>query len=95
MSNAKAVSTSLAAHFKLSAALCSTDATAKGLMYSIPYESAVGSTMYLMVRIRPNIAYAVGKVSRYMSNLGREHWEAVKWIMRYIKGSLETRLYIV
>lgn len=73
MSNAKVVSTQLAPHFKLSAALCPTDAIAKVLMSSIPYESAVGSTMYLMVRTRPDISYAVAKVSRYMSNPGREH----------------------
>lgn len=70
MSNAKAISTPLAAHFKLSAALCPTDATAKGLKSSIPYESAVGSIMYLIVHTRRDIAYAVGKMSRYMSNRG-------------------------
>lgn len=50
MSNAKAVSTSLAAHFKLSVALCPTDAIAKVLMSSIPYESALDNIMYLMLR---------------------------------------------
>lgn len=92
MSYAKAVSTPLAAHFKLSAAFCPIDAPAKRLMSSIPYESAVGSIMYLMLRTRPDIAYVVGKVSRYMSNPKREHWEAIKWIMRYIKASLDTGL---
>ncbi|OAE35298.1 hypothetical protein AXG93_392s1470 [Marchantia polymorpha subsp. ruderalis] len=89
MSNAKAVITPLAAHFKLSATLCPIDATAKELMSSISYENAVGSIMYLMVCTRPDITYVVGKVSRYMSNPGREHG---KWIMRYIKGSLDTGL---
>jgi hypothetical protein len=27
-----------------------------------------------------------------MSNPGKQHWEAVKWIMRYLKGSSETCL---
>ena len=36
---------------------------------------------------RPYIAHAVGVVSRYMNNLGKEHWEAVKWILRYLRGT--------
>jgi hypothetical protein len=27
----------------------------------------------------------VGVVSRYMNNPGKEHWEEVKWIIRYLK----------
>uniref|UniRef100_A0A2N9IBW6 Integrase catalytic domain-containing protein n=1 Tax=Fagus sylvatica TaxID=28930 RepID=A0A2N9IBW6_FAGSY len=34
----------------------------------------------------------VGVVSRYMSNPGKQHWEAVKWILRYLKGTLGTSL---
>lgn len=73
MSNIKAISIPLAAHFKLLVALFPIDATAKGLISSIPYESAVGSIIYLMVCTRPNITYAIGKVSRYMSNFKRMH----------------------
>jgi hypothetical protein len=43
--------------------------------------------MYAMVCTRPDIAQAVGVVSRYLSNPGRDHWEAVKWILRYLRGS--------
>ena len=92
MEGAKAVTTPLASHFKLSAASCPTSAVEKGLMSKVPYESAVGSLMYLMVCTRPDIAYAVGKVSRYMSNPGKVHWEAVKWILRYLKGTLKAGL---
>uniref|UniRef100_A0A2N9ESU1 CCHC-type domain-containing protein n=1 Tax=Fagus sylvatica TaxID=28930 RepID=A0A2N9ESU1_FAGSY len=48
--------------------------------------------MYAMVCTRPDIAHAVGVVSRYMSNPGKQHWEAVKWILRYLKGTLGTSL---
>ena len=37
--------------------------------------------MYAMVCTRPDIGYAVGVVSRFMSNPGKEHWNAVKWIL--------------
>ena len=92
MASAKVVTTPLAPHFRLSAAASPTDAVEKGLMSKIPYESAVGSIMYLMVCTRPDIAYVVGKVSRYMSNPGKIHWEAVKWILRYLKGTVNVGL---
>ncbi|XP_070039108.1 secreted RxLR effector protein 161-like [Nicotiana tomentosiformis] len=56
-------------------------------MSKVSYASAVGSLMYVMVCTRPDIAYAVGVVSRYMSYPGKEHWEGVKWILRYLKGT--------
>jgi len=45
-----------------------------------------------MVCTRPDIAHAVGVVSRYMSNPGKQHWETVKWILRYLKGTSDTSL---
>ena len=59
----------------------------------IPYASAVGSLMYAMVYTRPDIANAVGVVSRYMANPGKEHWEAVKWLLRYLRGTSSTSLF--
>ena len=43
-------------------------------MKKVPYASAVGSFMYAMVYTRPDISHAVGVVSRFLSNSGREHW---------------------
>ena len=48
--------------------------------------------MYAMVATRPDLAYVVGVVSRYMSNPGRKHWEAVKHILRYLRGTTDARL---
>ena len=56
-------------------------------MSRVSYSSTVGILMYAMVCTRPNIAHAVGVVSRYMKNPGKEHWEAVKWILRYLRGT--------
>jgi hypothetical protein len=53
-------------------------------MSKVPYLSVVGSLMYVMVFTRPDIAHAVGVVSRCTNNLGKEHWVAVKWILRYL-----------
>ena len=40
-----------------------------------------------MVCTRSNITHAVGVVSKYMNNLGKEHWMAVHWILRYLRGT--------
>ena len=55
-------------------------------MQGVPYASACGSLLYAMVATRPDIAYAVGVVSRFMANPGKAHWNAVKSIMWYSKG---------
>jgi hypothetical protein len=43
--------------------------------------------MYAMVCTRPDIAHAVGVVSKYMSHPRLEHWNAIKWILRYLRGT--------
>ncbi|MCO5564617.1 hypothetical protein L7F22_018282 [Adiantum nelumboides] len=61
-------------------------------MAKIPYASACGSLMYAMVATRPDIAHAVGVVSRFMSNPGKKHWDAVKSILRYLSGTADRQL---
>ena len=56
-------------------------------MFKIPYSSAVGSLMYAMVCTRPDIAHAMGVVSRYLNNPRKEHWKEVQWILRYLRGT--------
>ena len=56
-------------------------------MAKVPYSYTVSSLMYAMICTRPDIAYAVGVVSRYMSNPGKKHWEVVKSIMWYLNNT--------
>ena len=56
-------------------------------MSRVPYSSAFGILISVMVCTRLNISHAMGVVSRYMNNLGKEHWETVKRILRYFKGT--------
>uniref|UniRef100_A0A3Q7ECP0 Reverse transcriptase Ty1/copia-type domain-containing protein n=1 Tax=Solanum lycopersicum TaxID=4081 RepID=A0A3Q7ECP0_SOLLC len=42
--------------------------------------------MYAMVCTRKDLAHAVSVVSRFMRQPGREHWQAVKRIFRYLRG---------
>ena len=93
MDKSKPVGTPLANHFTLSSEQCPVSEKEKAEMEKIPYASAVGSLMYAMVCTRPDITHAVGVVSRFMSNPGKQHWEAVKWILRYLRGTSNVYLY--
>ncbi|CAH9069617.1 unnamed protein product [Cuscuta europaea] len=61
-------------------------------MKKIPYASVVGSLMYAQVCTRPDIAYIVGMLGRYLSNPGMAHWVAAKRVMRYLKRTMDYML---
>ena len=92
MHNAKPVSIPLASHFKLSKEAYPKTQEEMAHMSKVPYASAVGSLMYAMVCTRPDISHAMGVVSRYMNNPGKEHWMAVKGILRYLRGTTNQAL---
>ena len=48
--------------------------------------------MYAMVCSRPDLAYAMSLVSRYMSNSSKEHWKTVRWVFRYLRGTADCGL---
>ena len=62
-------------------------------MERVPYASTVGSLMYVMVCNCLDIGYVVDTVIRFLSNPKNEHWNAVKWIMRYLRGTSSMSLY--
>ena len=73
----------------LSSSQCPTSPSEMEEMSRVPYQSAIGSLMYAMVCTRPDIAQALGVLSRYVSNLGRAHWDALKRVFRYLWGTSE------
>jgi Reverse transcriptase (RNA-dependent DNA polymerase) len=87
MAKCKPVTTPLASHFKLINDGCPKDDKEEEEMRNVPYASAVGSLIYAMVCTRSDIAHAVGVVSRFLSNPGKAHWNVVKWILRYLRGT--------
>ena len=89
MADAKGVSTPIGAHFKLSAVRNNDESVDTEVC---PYSSAVGSVMYAMIGTRPDVVYALGLVSRFMSNPGHIHWESVKWLLRYLKRSMDLKV---
>ncbi|XP_060962123.1 secreted RxLR effector protein 161-like [Cannabis sativa] len=61
-------------------------------MEEIPYAMALGCLMYVMVSTRPDIAHDLSILSRFMSNPGINHWRALKWLLRYLRGTSDIGL---
>jgi hypothetical protein len=57
------------------------------------YRSTVGALQYLSIT-RPDISFAVNKVSQFMHNPRDTHWSAVKRILHYLKHSITHGLVI-
>ncbi|GAA0176324.1 transmembrane signal receptor [Lithospermum erythrorhizon] len=64
----------------------------KDLEDTTMYRQIVGSLIYLTLS-RPDIAFAVGVVSRFMQNSRKPHLEAVRRILRYVKGTVDWGLF--
>ena len=56
------------------------------------YQQAVGCLIYAC-NTRPDIQYAVSQLSRFMHNPGTKHWQAVKRVFRYLKGTLSLAMF--
>src|SRR5579871_329988 len=87
MENCRPISTPMDMNKKLSKVMCPKIPEEIEEMKNIPYQSAVGSLIYLMLGTRPDIAFAVGALSQFNSNYGKEHWQAVKRIFRYLQAT--------
>ena len=75
----------------LSVKLVKCDDTSKSID-RVVYQSMVGSLLYVAMATRPDIAHAVGVVSKFSSNPTQAHLTAVKRIMRYLKGTTDLGL---
>ena len=54
-------------------------------MSKIPYASAIGSIIYVILWTRPNVSYALSITSTYQSDPSESHWTAVKNILKYLR----------
>ena len=56
------------------------------------YREAVGSLIYLSTCTRPDISFVVSKLSQHFGEPTEEHWNTVKHVFRYLKGTAEQGL---
>lgn len=84
MQDSKPISTPLEANNKLKKPKNSSEES----MENFPYQSLVGSLMYLAVSTRPDISYAVSSLSQFNTSYNEEHWKAGKRVLRYLRGTV-------
>nr|GEU44490.1 zinc finger, CCHC-type [Tanacetum cinerariifolium] len=58
----------------------------------LEYYNVIGFMLYAMTYARPNIAFAVGKLSMYTSNPGIQHWQAIQRVLKYLKKTIDCNL---
>jgi len=92
MKDVKPMSMPLAEHFKLNDKLSISSNKEKKVMKNIPYTLFVGRLLYATMCKRMDIAHATSVVSIYLANLRKQHWEARKWILRYLRGTYKVFL---
>jgi hypothetical protein len=92
MQNCNSFSTPMEEGLKLMPADQPDDDADKTAMASIPYAGIVGSLMYGMIATRPDIAFAVGMLARFMCNPGMKHWKAAKRALAYLSKAPEQGL---
>ncbi|KAL2250025.1 UNVERIFIED_CONTAM: Retrovirus-related Pol polyprotein from transposon TNT 1-94 [Sesamum indicum] len=59
----------------------------------VPYLSAIGALMYLANNTRSDIAFSVNVLARYSSTPTKRHWNGVKHVLRYLRGTSDMGLY--
>ena len=82
MTNAKPQGTPIASGADKKLVLCKDDKPTNS-----PYRELVGSLLYLTLSTRPDIAVAVCKLARLVSNATDTHWRIAKGVLRYLIGT--------
>ena len=57
------------------------------MMRNVPYREAVGTLNWAALALCPYIAFTVLAVACFVANPAPAHWEAIKWIFHYLKGT--------
>ena len=87
MENCNPQRTPLSPGLKLRKSDCPVEEKDKVQMSAIPYRSLVGTLMYAAVGTRPEMAYAVGNLSRFLNNPGEPMWRSGKRTLRFLSGT--------
>lgn len=87
MENCNAATTPLPPGVQLTKAQTPLTTEAKRELDKLPYATLVGKAMYLATSTRPDIAYAVRELARFMADYREPHWAAAKHLLRYLQGT--------
>jgi len=87
MQDTKPLSTPLDPNHKLDLMQCPAMPHQFKDMHDVPYRKVIGSLMYAALGMRPDIVFMVSFLSQFMQNPGWPHWEAVKCVLHYLKGT--------
>jgi hypothetical protein len=87
MTTCKPISVPMDSASRLSKLMCPQSKEEREMMNKVPYRQIVGALLYLVSGTRPDIAFSVNQVCRFMQDPGKPHWEAVKRILRYLQGT--------
>jgi hypothetical protein len=94
LQDANPLGTPLDPHHKLSLSQSPSTPCQFEDMCGVPYREAIGSLKYAALGTHPDISFAVSFLAQFMQNPGRAHWEAVKRVFYYLKGTKDTCLVI-
>ena len=61
-------------------------------MKKYPCREIVGSCLYLSVMTRLDIAYVINYLARSKQNTGKVHWNALRHLLRYLRGTSDLGL---
>jgi hypothetical protein len=87
MQDCKPVKTPQDPGLRLTKSMCDGGCKHDETMKDVPYRSAVGALMYLMVGTRPDLAAVVGALSQFAADPCPTHWQALKRVFRYLRAT--------
>ena len=92
LEDAKPLTIPIDPNISLSKDHCAETEEEKKAMKNVPYREAIGALNWVAVGSRPDIAFVVGQLAQFMENPVKVHWEAVKRVLRYLKGTKDVKL---
>ena len=92
LQDARSLSIPMKSHWNLWPRSTDLSASALKVLDDLPYRQIIGSMMYAMTATHPDIAYAIGKLSRYLCTYTEHHFSAAKDVLHYLKGTRDVCL---
>ncbi|XP_074352167.1 secreted RxLR effector protein 161-like [Apium graveolens] len=65
----------------------------EALIPEVPHLSAIGALIYLTNNTQPDIVFAVNLLARFSSDPTKRHWDGIKHIFRYLRGTIDLGLF--